>query len=96
MSNYDTEKGVIGHECINEIIVDRLLRLLGVQRVSYVLSNATVRVGDKTFETYICGSKDFKKPGESKIALDDYYEMNRLPGESMAFHSYFLPLVKMR
>lgn len=82
MSNYDPEKGVIGHECINEIIVDRLLRILGIQHVSYILRNATVSVGDKTFDTYICGSKDFKKPGESKIALDDYYGMNRLPGES--------------
>ena len=30
LSNFDPVNGVIGHECVNEIIVDRLLTLLGV------------------------------------------------------------------
>ncbi|MBQ1640746.1 MAG: hypothetical protein II051_05795, partial [Lachnospiraceae bacterium] len=31
LSNFDLEQGVVGHECINEIIVDRLLTLLQVE-----------------------------------------------------------------
>jgi hypothetical protein len=37
LSNYDAARGVIGHESINEIIVDRLLTLLGVEHLSYQL-----------------------------------------------------------
>ena len=28
LSNYDAFRGIVGHECVNEIIVDRLLKLL--------------------------------------------------------------------
>ena len=30
LSNFDPVEGVIGHECVNKIIVDRLLTLLGI------------------------------------------------------------------
>ena len=33
-------------------------------------------------EDYLCASEDFKKRGESKIALDDYYRTNAKKGES--------------
>ncbi|WP_026670897.1 hypothetical protein [Butyrivibrio sp. AE3006] len=82
LSNFDSEKGVIGHECINEIIVDRLLTLLGVEHLSYNLINATIEIEGRTFDTYLCASEDFKNRGESKIALDDYFRTNALPGES--------------
>lgn len=36
LSNYDAFRGVIGHESVNEIIVDRLLTLLGVEHLSYI------------------------------------------------------------
>ena len=29
LSNFDKVNGVIGHECVNEIIVDRMLDILG-------------------------------------------------------------------
>ena len=32
LSNFDPVRGVVGHECVNEIIVDRLLTILGVVR----------------------------------------------------------------
>lgn len=82
LSNFDFEKGVIGHECINEIIVDRLLTLLKVDHLSYELINAEIEVEGKRFDTYLCGSYDFKKRGESKVALDDYYRTNSEEGES--------------
>ena len=31
LSNFDSEKGIVGHECVNEIIVDRLLREFKVE-----------------------------------------------------------------
>jgi hypothetical protein len=31
---------------------------------------------------YLCASEDFKQPGESKIALDTYYELEKLEGET--------------
>ena len=81
LSNFDIENGVVGHECINEIIVDRLLSILGVDHIHYELINADIEIEGKVFNTYICASEDFKERGENKIALDDYYMSNAEPGE---------------
>lgn len=52
---------MIGHECINEIIVDRLLTLLGVEHLSYELIHADIEVEGKIYNTFLCASEDFKK-----------------------------------
>ena len=70
LSNYDVWKGITGHECINEIIVDRLLTILGIEHLSYQLIHASVLIDQKHYETWLCASRDFKQRGESKIALD--------------------------
>lgn len=82
LSNYDSEKGIIGHECVNEIIVDRLLSILGVEHLNYQLIHADVDIDGKLCDTYICASKDFKKKGETKAALDAFYQINRTGNES--------------
>ena len=82
LSNFDIEKGVTGHECVNEIIVDRLLTVLGVEHLSYDLINADIEIEGRIYSTYLCSSGDFKQRGESKIALDDYYRLNSIEGES--------------
>lgn len=82
LSNFDSVYGVVGHECVNEIIVDRLLTLLGVEHLSYDLIHAMINIEGREFETYLCASQDFKKRNESKIALDDYYRTNAELGES--------------
>ncbi len=82
LSNFDPEKGVVGHECVNEIIVDRLLTILDIPHVEYELINADIEVEGRRYNTYLCGSYDFKARGESKIALDDYYVANAEKGES--------------
>lgn len=82
LSNYDSEKGIIGHECVNEIIVDRLLTILGVEHLEYQLIHADVEIEGKIYDTWICASKDFKNKGESKSALDNYYQINRVSDES--------------
>ena len=82
LSNYDAWSGIIGHECVNEIIVDRLLTILGIDHLTYQLIHAKVLIDQKEYETWLCASKDFKKRGESKIALDAYYQAERLNDES--------------
>lgn len=82
LSNYDSEKGIVGHECINEIIVDRLLTILGVEHLEYQLIHADIEIDGKIHETWLCASKDFKNAGETKSALDNYYQINRKPNET--------------
>ena len=41
LSNFDKARGVIGHECVNELIVDRLLTILGIPHVCLVPSYRT-------------------------------------------------------
>jgi hypothetical protein len=81
LSNYDQVNGVVGHECVNELIVDRLLDILGVEHIHYELINALVEIEGKECSAYICSSEDFKRPGESKAALDDFYVANATKGE---------------
>ncbi len=82
LSNYDGFEGIIGHECVNELIVDRLLSVLGIDHLSYRLIHAEIEVDGKNTETWLCASEDFKKAGEGKIALDVYYQAERIRGES--------------
>lgn len=82
LSNYDSVQGVVGHECVNELIVDRLLSVLGVDHLSYQLIHAMIDVNGRPMETWLCASEDFKVRGEDKVALDVYYELEREPGES--------------
>lgn len=81
LSDFDACDGIIGHECVNELIADRLLSVLGVEHLSYTLIHADVEIYEKRYETWLCVSEDFKKPGESKVALDAYYQAERLEGE---------------
>ena len=82
LSIFDPANGIVGHECVNEIIVDRLLTILGVPHLSYELINADIEVDGTQYNTWLCSSEDFKAKGESKIALDDYYRENTIPSES--------------
>lgn len=82
LSNFDNEKGVIGHECVNEIIVDRLLTILGVPHLEYQLIHADIEIEGKVYDTWLCASKDFKQKGESKAALDNYYQVNKEADET--------------
>lgn len=82
LSNFDSQKGIVGHESVNEIIVDRLLTKLGVEHLNYRLIYVDIIVNEKKYETWICESEDFKKSGDSKIALDEYYELEHMDGET--------------
>ena len=82
LSNFDKVQGVIGHECVNELIVDRLLTILGIPHLPYQLIHADIMLEGKIHEVYLCASEDFKEKGESKIALDAYKEREAFPKES--------------
>lgn len=82
LSDYDQTKGIVGHECVNEIVVQRVLRILGIEHLEYRLIHAQVRIDDKDYETWLCASEDYKRDGESKITLEDFYAMEKLEGES--------------
>ena len=40
LSNFDSIQGIVGHECINEILADRLLTILNIEHVPYRLIHA--------------------------------------------------------
>ena len=82
LSDYDPVNGIVGHECVNEVVVDRLLEILGVEHLAYQLVHADVVVDGKLYDTWLNASEDFKSPGESKVALDTYYELERVGDES--------------
>jgi len=83
LSDFDSVNGITGHECVNEIIADRLLDLLGVEHLSYDLIHAEIRIQDKTYLTWLCASDDYKHPAEAKTAFDIYFEADRTRGESV-------------
>ena len=78
LSNYDNVRGVVGHESVNELIVDRLLTILGIEHLHYQLIHADVLVNGKPQETWVCASENFRAKGEDKQAIDAYYESERL------------------
>lgn len=82
LSDYDSVRGVLGHECINEIIVDRLLTVLGVEHLKYKLINSRILVDGKIINTFLCLSENFKERGEEKLALDAYFNIERLDNET--------------
>lgn len=77
LSDYNKIDGIIGHEYINEIIIDRLLSILGFHHLNYYLINANIKIDEAIINTYLCASYDFKEKGESKIALDTFFELKR-------------------
>lgn len=83
MSNFDTIRGIYGHECINEIVAGNIADALHIPHLQYELIPAKVNVGSKIYETWLVRSADFKKPGEHKLTFETYYEVNREPKEDI-------------
>jgi len=82
LSDFDPVRGIVGHECVNEIIVQRLLSHLKIRHLEYRLIHAVINIEGKDYETWLCESDDYKSGDESKIALEDYYLLNRMDGET--------------
>lgn len=82
LSNYDSIHGIIGHESVNELIVDRLLTILGIDHLHYRLIHADIFVDGKKHETFLCASENFRKINEDKLAIDICYGSDHLEDES--------------
>ena len=82
LSNYDSYRGVFGHECVNELLASRLLGALGFPHVDYRLIHALVRIDGKEIETWMSASKSFRPEGTQTIHLDTFYDLYHHDGES--------------
>lgn len=82
LSNYDSYRGIFGHESVNELVVSRVMDVLGIPHVAYQLLHAIVQIDGKELETWISVSENFRKEIEEKIAFDMYYDLNKEAGES--------------
>lgn len=82
LSNYDSYRGIFGHECVNELIVSRLLDLLGIPHLNYQLVYAELCIDGQVEKGYVSRSVNFRKKNERKIAFDVYYELYREKKES--------------
>ena len=83
LSNYNPVDGIIGHECINELIVDRFLNIMNIDHLAYDLIHADIMIDDQKYNTYLCVSKDFKEKGDSKIAFDIFYNNCKKENETI-------------
>ena len=82
LSNYDSYRGVFGHECVNELIVSRVMDVLQIPHVSYKLIHAQVLIDEKEIETWISVSDNFRKDNEEKLAYDLFYDLLKEGNES--------------
>ena len=96
LSNYDSYRGVFGHECVNELIVSRLLDILKAEHLQYWLIHAIISVDGQEIETYLNRSVNFRKEKDRKQPFDVYYELYRKKGEKpldfafrMGWRDYF-------
>ena len=82
LSCYDSYRGIYGHECANEIVASRLMGILGIDHVQYRLVHALVDIDGVEHETWLNRSRSFRERGERKQALDTFYDLNKMQGES--------------
>ncbi|MCD7955727.1 MAG: hypothetical protein LUG93_08255 [Lachnospiraceae bacterium] len=82
LSNYDSYRGVFGHECVNELIVSRTMDILGIPHVPYRLIHARITVDGKEIETWISASDNFRRENEEKLAYDLFYDLQKKETES--------------
>ena len=82
LSDYDIINGIVGHECVNEIIAGRLMDVFGIEHLQYRLIHASILINDNKIETYLCESDDFKERNEAKVALEDFYISEKNVNES--------------
>ena len=66
LSNYDSYRGVFGHECVNELIVSRVMDILRIPHVKYKLIHARIVIDGKEQETWVSVSENFRKDNEEK------------------------------
>lgn len=82
LSNYDSYRGIFGHECVNELVVSRVMDVLDIPHVSYNLVHATIQIDNSEVVTWVSSSRNFRTSDEEKMAFDMYYDLEKIEGES--------------
>lgn len=82
LSNYDSLKGIVGHECVNEIIVSRLLDVLDIEHLQYKLLYGDVIIDEKIYTTFFCCSNSFREKDERKMTFEMLFQMQRKNNET--------------
>ena len=77
LSNYDSYRGIFGHESVNELIACRLGGLLGFNVPDGSLRKSLVTIDGKEHEAYVFSSKSYKSV-ESRVAFEHFYTDYRL------------------
>ena len=78
LSNYDSYRGVFGHESVNELIVSRVMDVLNIPHVAYQLIHAQIVIDGRELESWISASDNFRKEEEEKMAYDMFYDLEKL------------------
>lgn len=71
-----------GHECVNEVIASRLMRLMGVEHLDYRLIHARVVVDGAEHEVWLNSSNNYRRTRERKLSLGLFVDLNREAGET--------------
>ena len=77
LSNYDSYRGIFGHEAVNELIASRLGSILEVNVPKGVLRKSLVRVEGREYQAYVFSALSFKTT-QSREAFENYYVAFRL------------------
>lgn len=64
-----------GHECVNELVAARLMRLLEINHLEYRLIHARILVDGQEREVWLNSSKNFRKAKERKLSLSAYVSL---------------------
>lgn len=72
----------MGHECVNELIVSRVMDVLNIPHLHYQLIHADVCISKKNIQTWICASKNFRNEDEEKTGFDVLYDLEKEGDES--------------
>lgn len=73
-SNFYSNTNKFGDESINEVIISRLLDILGFNCAKYTLVLANIKIKGKIYTTYVCKSKNYFTSYESRSTLENIHE----------------------
>ena len=82
---FDDINGIFGYEAFNEIIADRLLTALNIPHLEYHLVFGKILINNKEYKTYLNYTYDFKRINETKMTLENFYELNKEENEDVIF-----------
>ena len=80
LSNYDSYRGIYGHESVNELIASRLGEMLGFNVPAGELKKSLVRIDGNDYEAYVFLSASYKIT-ESRVSFENFYVDHRLSTE---------------